>query len=115
MRIGPLLAHLCELDAELAAELRSAAERHRDDHDVYHQCLSFSVTAHKRAQKLAPLTNRFGGGATWSSAVGRGSDDLLEDLRSLYLRTHLGHGLPSRQSRPRPGASDARHRVPVRD
>ena len=87
MRIGPLLAHLCELDAELAAELRSAAERHRDDHDVYHQCLSFSVTAHKRAQKLAPLMNRFGGEATWSSAGGGGSDDLLEDLRSLYLRT----------------------------
>ena len=71
----------------LAAELRSAAERHRDDHDVYHQCLTFSITAHKRVQKLEPLGDRFGGEATWNSAVGGGSDDLLEDLRSLYLRT----------------------------
>lgn len=87
MRTGQLLAHLRELDAELAAELRRAAERHRDDHDVYHQCLTFSITAHKRAQKLEPLTDRYGGEATWNSAVGEGSDDLLEDLRSLYLRT----------------------------
>lgn len=38
-------------------------------------------------QKLEPLTGRFVGEATWSSAVGEGGDDLLEDLRSLYLRT----------------------------
>ena len=87
MRIGLLLAHLCELDAKLAAELRSAAERHRDDHDVYHQCLTFSITAQKRVQKLEPFTARLGGEATWNSAVGEGSNDLLEDLRSLYLRT----------------------------
>jgi hypothetical protein len=86
MRIGPLLAHLRELEAGVAAELRAAAERHRDDHDVYHQCHTFAVTADKRVQKLEPLAERYGGKATWKSAVGDGSDDLLEDLRSLYLR-----------------------------
>jgi hypothetical protein len=86
MRIGPLLAHLRELEAGVAAELRAAAERHRDDHDVTHQCHTFAVTADKRVQKLEPLAERYGGKATWKSAVGDGSDDLLEDLRSLYLR-----------------------------
>jgi hypothetical protein len=87
MKIGLLLAHLCELEATLAGDLRRAAERHRDDHDIYHQCLTFSVTAHQRLEKLEPLTLRFDGEATWSSAVGEGSNDLLEDLRTLYLRT----------------------------
>ncbi len=87
MKIGPLLAHLRELEDGLAAMLREAAERHSDDHDVYHQCLTFSVAADKRAHKLEPLTTRYAGQATWKSAVGEGSDDLLEDLRVLHLRT----------------------------
>ena len=120
MRIGLLLAHLCELDAELAAELRSAAERHRDDHDVYHQCLTFSITAQKRVQKLEPFTARFGGEATWSSAVGEGSNDLARrspEPVSAHAGEldHMGHGVPSRKGGPRPGASDARHRMPIRD
>ena len=86
MKVGPLLAHVRELETGLAAELRAAAERHRDDHDVYHQCHTFALTADKRVQKLDPLTARYGGQAAWKSAVGDGSDDLLEDLRTLYLR-----------------------------
>ena len=34
MKIGPLLAHLQELEAGLGERLRAAAERHRDDHDI---------------------------------------------------------------------------------
>jgi hypothetical protein len=86
MKIGPLLAHLRDLETRLAAELRSAAERHRDDHDVYHQCHTFAVTAAKRVRKLEPLAERYGGQAIWKSAVGDGSEELLEDLRALYLR-----------------------------
>jgi hypothetical protein len=88
MRIGPLLAHLRDLETGLAAELRAAAERHRDDHDVYHQCHTFAVTAEKRVQKLEPVAERYGGQATWKTAIGGGSSDLLEDLRVLYLRAH---------------------------
>jgi hypothetical protein len=87
MRIGPLLAHLGRLEAGLARELRAAAERHRDDHDVYHQCHTFAVTADRRMQRLETLAERYSGEAIWKTAVGDGSDDLLEDLRSLYLRT----------------------------
>jgi hypothetical protein len=86
MKVGALLAHIRELEGRLAAELREAAERHRDDHDVYHQCLTFSVTAGKRVQKLEPLAARYPGPAMWTSVVGEGSDDLLEDLRALHLR-----------------------------
>jgi hypothetical protein len=86
MKIGAVLAHLRELETHFADELRAAAERHRDDHDVYHQCHTFAVTGDKRVQKLEPLAQRYGGQAAWETAVGEGSDDLLEDLRALYLR-----------------------------
>lgn len=86
MKIGPLLAHLNELETGLAAELRGAAERHRDEHDVYHQCHTFAVTADKRVQRLEPLAERYGARAEWKSALGGGSDQLLEDLRTLYVR-----------------------------
>ena len=88
MKIGPLLAHLRELETGLAAQLREAAERHRDDHDVYHQCHTFAVTADKRAEKLGPTAERYDGQAEWTTAVADGSDDLLEDLRTLCLRAH---------------------------
>jgi hypothetical protein len=86
MKVGHLLDHLRELEAGLATELRAAAERHRDDHDVYHQCHTFAVTAEKRVQKRQPVAQRYAGKAEWRSAVGAGSDDLLHDLRVLYLR-----------------------------
>jgi hypothetical protein len=86
MRIGPLLARLRELEQGYAEELRAAAERHRDDHDVFHQCLTFAKKADERAQKLAPLATRYGGDALWSVVVQGTSADLLEDLRLLFLR-----------------------------
>jgi hypothetical protein len=86
MKIGPLLAHVGELEKHLASELRTAAERHRGEHDVYHQCHTFAVTADKRVQKLGPVAERYGGQPMWKTAIGDGSDDLLEDLRVLYLR-----------------------------
>jgi hypothetical protein len=87
VKVGPLLAHLHVLEEALAAELRAAAKRHRDDHDVYHQCHTFAVTADKRVQALGPLEQRYEGKPVWSTALGAGSSDLLEDLRMLYLRS----------------------------
>jgi hypothetical protein len=86
MKIGPLLAHLKQLESKLAVELRAAAERHLDDHDVYHQCHTFAVTSDKRVRKLEAVADRYGGQPAWKSAVGDGSHELLEDLRALYLR-----------------------------
>jgi hypothetical protein len=86
VRVGPLLAHLRELETELAAELRAAAERHRAEHDVYHQCHTFALAADKRVQRLEPLARRYDGRSEWATAVGDGSDDLLLELRTLYLR-----------------------------
>jgi len=87
MKLGQLLAHLDQLETALGAELRAGAERHRDDHDVYHQCHTFAVTADKRLQSLGPFKERYEGKAVWSTALGDGSADLLEDLRTLYLRS----------------------------
>ena len=66
MKIGPLLAHLRELETTLAAELRAAAERHRDDHDVYHQCHTLRPSAaDARARALEPLARLYGGVTDW--------------------------------------------------
>jgi len=86
MKIGAVLAHVHELETQIAAELRAAAERHREDHDVFHQCHTFALAADERVRKLQAFTERYGGQAEWKSAIGDGSDDLMEDLRSLYLR-----------------------------
>jgi hypothetical protein len=88
MSIGTLLAHLQELEAGLADRLRSAAERHSEDHDVFHQCHTFAATVGERLQKLEPLTRRYEGSALWQSGVGEGSSDLLVDLRMLNLASH---------------------------
>jgi hypothetical protein len=86
MKVGPLLAHLDQLETALAAELRAAAERHREEHDVYHQCQTFALAADKRVRRLGPLARRYDGVPVWKSSVGDGSDDLLRELRALYLR-----------------------------
>jgi hypothetical protein len=38
-------------------------------------------------QALGPLERRYEGKPVWSTALGDGSSDLLEDLRMLYLRS----------------------------
>jgi hypothetical protein len=86
MKVGSLLAHLRELEATNASEFRAAGERHRADHDVFHQCQTFALAADKRAQKLEPFTQRYDGRPEWTSAVAGGSDDLLEELRALHVR-----------------------------
>jgi hypothetical protein len=85
VKVGPLLAHLQELDDAFAQRLRDAAERHRDDHDVYHQCHTFATSVDKRRQRLEPLAQRYGGSPAWSSAVGEAGGELLPELRTLYV------------------------------
>jgi hypothetical protein len=87
MTVGPLLAHLGQLETGLAAELRAAAERHRGEHDVYHQCQTFALAADKRVRRLEPFARRYGGVPAWTSSVGDGGESLLHELRTLYLRT----------------------------
>ena len=105
MRIGPLLAHLLDLETGYAAELRAAAERHRDDHDVFHQCHTFALQCQRHAAALQPVAARYGEGVDeegpgfWSgllesarraasTSIGRVPESsllLLRDLRTLFL------------------------------
>jgi hypothetical protein len=85
MKVGPLLAHLCELERGYAQALRGAGERQRDEHDVYHQCQTFAVAAETRAGRLEPVATRYGGRAEWANVVRAPGGDLLEELRALYL------------------------------
>jgi hypothetical protein len=88
MRLGRLLAHLDHLEVVLAGTLRAAADRHAGEHDVFHQCQTFAVTAVTRAQKLEPLADQYPGDAEWTPAVQGQRDDLLEDLLLLHLQSH---------------------------
>jgi hypothetical protein len=105
MKLGCLLARLHELEADLADEYRALGERHAADHDVYHQCATFSRQADAHAHALAPHADRYGehvddaGPGFWSAALegvrhttsellGRSSASgllLLRDLRVLFL------------------------------
>ena len=86
MKLGQVLTHLRQLEDGLADSLRSAADRHSDDHDVFHQCRTFATKATTRAANLDRILERYGGESAWASAVSGESDELLEDLRSLHLR-----------------------------
>jgi hypothetical protein len=105
-QLGPLLAQLHDLEAELAEDLRAIGERHAADHDVYHQCRSFATSCEERARRLAPHAARYGqevdeetGPDFWSGLLERarhkGSELLgrtpsasvllLRDLRTIFL------------------------------
>jgi Lon protease-like protein len=86
MKLGHLLAHLRQLEDGLVDSLCAAADRHSDDHDVFHQCRTFAARATTRAEKLDRIRDRYPGEAEWASAVSGESDDLLENLRALHLR-----------------------------
>ena len=90
MRLDVCLAHLLALEAALATELRAAAERHRDERDVYHQCRAFARGADARATQLAPFVPHpvAQGRSSASSVAAGGSADVLEELRALGIRLH---------------------------
>lgn len=88
MKIGPLLAHLDELEACYAETLRSSARRFPDEHDVFHQCLTFAAAADRAAKKLEPLRRRYDGEADWQTVSPRHGNVLLEELRALCLLAH---------------------------
>jgi hypothetical protein len=106
MKIGSLLARLHELETDLADELRALGERHAADHDVFHQCHTFSLQCERHAAALQPVAARYGeevdddSPGFWSgilesarraasTSVGRVPESgllLLRDLRTLFLQ-----------------------------
>ena len=85
MKIGPLLAHLDELETAYAQALHDASARYAEEQDVFHQCLTFAAAADAARQKLAPLRQRYVGKPEWQIVAAEPGKVLLEDLRSLYL------------------------------
>jgi hypothetical protein len=88
VRIGPLLAHLEELEAAYAEALRNAAGQFADEQDVHHQCLTFAVSADRAVTRIGPLRDRYGGAAEWTVVPAVHGRALLEELRGLYLVAH---------------------------
>ena len=96
MNVGPLLVCLHDAEQSLGEEYRVLGERHASDHDVYHQCDTFSKQCDKHVGQIAPFVEKYGGrgdAGVWGEPVEsireRGSADdglaLLGDLRTLYL------------------------------
>lgn len=99
MNVGPLLGGLGDAEAALADEYRALGERHAADHDVFHQCRTFSDQCDRHAEKIAPLAESYGeriraADVTFWSGLsvkvrGRAASDsgleLLRDLRTLYV------------------------------
>jgi hypothetical protein len=88
MSIGPLLAHLEDLEAGYAQALRDSAAWYADEQDVFHQCLTFAVVADCAVKELGRLRQRYNGSAEWTTVSARHGQVLLEQLRALYLLAH---------------------------
>ena len=88
MKIGLILGQLSELEANLATRYRESGERYVDDHDVYHQCVSFAKKAESHVAKLASPRESYGAqNGAGSQVQARDGDDLglLAVLRTLFL------------------------------
>jgi hypothetical protein len=88
VKIGLIVGQLSELESDLAATYRESGERHADDHDVYHQCVSFAKKAESHVAKLASSVERYGAQSEAGSQVqARDGDELglLAVLRTLFL------------------------------
>jgi len=103
--IGPLLAHLEDLEVAYAQALRDSAGRYADEQDIFHQCLTFAAVADGAVQKLGPLRQRYNGTAEWTTPSAKHGKVLLEELRALYV---LAHGVAVTWSMAQQAAKAAR-------
>jgi hypothetical protein len=88
VKIALILGQLSALESGLAAAYREAGERHADDHDVFHQCVSFAKKAESHVTKLDSSLERYGAQSEAHSQVqARDGDELglLAVLRTLFL------------------------------
>jgi len=79
MKIDQLLDDVRERETELAHHLRTVAERHAAEHDVYHLGHSQARACGQRIEQLAPHAQRYG--AAQRTAPPAQSPGLLEEVR----------------------------------
>jgi predicted RNA-binding protein with PIN domain len=79
MKLGAALQALRQSELELAVRLREISERHKAEADVHHVTTAFVAQCEDRAKRLEPLAARYSGVEP--------DDELLSDLRQVYLRT----------------------------
>lgn len=60
MKIGPALEHLHATESELAKDLRTIAERHAAEHDVYHVGLMLADRCNDLVLSLQPFAEAYG-------------------------------------------------------
>jgi hypothetical protein len=93
VRLAVALREAHDAEAALAVELRRAAERHRDEHDVHHISRTLAGWSDRHVRRLAAAAERYGVAldATIADRDDQGGGDaepavrLLYDLRDLHL------------------------------
>ena len=79
MKIEQLLDDVRDTESDLARQLRTVAERHAAEHDVYHIGHSQALACGQRIEQLAPHAQRYG--AAERTAPPARSPGLLEEAR----------------------------------
>ena len=75
----------------------------RDEHDVYHQCLTFAAAADQAGTLIEPLRQRYGGTSDWQTRSARRREDAarrspLALPDGTRCRGDVGDGPPGGQS-----------------
>ena len=84
--IGPLLAHLEDLEGSLRRNAATAGDTaSRTSTTSTTNALRFAAAADQAGTLIEPLRQRYGGTSDWQTALPGDGKTLLEDLRSLYL------------------------------
>jgi hypothetical protein len=78
VKLGGAVEELRRSELELAELLRTVADRHAAEVDVHHLATALAEQADQHAQGLGPILARYD--------VGAEEDELLRDLRELYLK-----------------------------
>jgi hypothetical protein len=109
VKIGPALEHLHATEAEFAKDLRTIAERHAAEHDVYHVGMMLADRCEQLVASLEPFAEAYGQHVdadtdvdavrSFAERIRRATSDvlgrsertgllLLRDLRELFIEAN---------------------------
>jgi hypothetical protein len=80
MKLGKAIEAVCDAEAELADQLRTAGERHAAEHDLYHLGHTLARICAEHVRRLEPFAERYGA-KTDPGAIEESSTGMLEALR----------------------------------
>ncbi|MFG2085318.1 MULTISPECIES: hypothetical protein [unclassified Spirillospora] len=82
MKLDKAIEQVQDAEADLAKELRSLADRHAVEHDLYHLGLTLAQQCAEHVESLAPFADRYGA----SGQKVAGPPGLLDPIRKASAR-----------------------------